>query len=152
MNYTYPSSSAASSLGGLGAGFVACYFVFVLLLMVLMIVVFWKLFAKAGYSGWLSLLMLVPLVNFGMLLFLAFAEWPVLRELQSFKSGSGYGVTGYPPPVYQPPAQPQGYGAPPPPARGPAGPGYAPPVPNAQPPGYGPVAPAPAADPPRRLR
>ena len=43
---------------------------------------FWKIFSKAGYSGALSLLMLIPLVNLIMVFFLAFAEWPALKNAQ----------------------------------------------------------------------
>ncbi len=39
----------------------------------------WKIFGKAGFSPWLSLLMLVPVVSLVLLYFLAFAEWPSLR-------------------------------------------------------------------------
>jgi hypothetical protein len=41
----------------------------------------WKIYSKAGYSGWLSLLMFLPLVNIGMLFFLALADWPALRRV-----------------------------------------------------------------------
>ena len=41
---------------------------------------FSRIFAKAGYSGALALLMLVPVVNLIMLYFLAFADWPALRN------------------------------------------------------------------------
>lgn len=40
------------------------------------IVPFWFIFSKAGYSKWLSLLMLVPLLNVMLLYFLAFTKWP----------------------------------------------------------------------------
>jgi ABC-type anion transport system duplicated permease subunit len=43
------------------------------------IVPFWFIFAKAGYSRWLSLLLLIPLVNVGILYFLAFSSWPAVR-------------------------------------------------------------------------
>lgn len=46
----------------------------------LIIVPFWSIFRKAGYTPWLSVLMVVPLVNFVMLYFLAFSNWPKLRE------------------------------------------------------------------------
>ena len=39
---------------------------------------FWFIFSKAGYSKWLSLLMVVPLVNVILLYFLAFSQWPSL--------------------------------------------------------------------------
>ncbi len=38
---------------------------------------------KAGYSFWNGLWMLVPLGNIGFILFLCFAEWPVLAELEA---------------------------------------------------------------------
>ena len=41
---------------------------------------FWKIYSKAGYSGALSLLMLIPILNLIMLFFLAFAEWPILKN------------------------------------------------------------------------
>ena len=44
------------------------------------VVPFWKIFSKAGFSGALSLLMLVPLVNLVMIFVLAFAPWPSLKN------------------------------------------------------------------------
>jgi hypothetical protein len=41
------------------------------------IVPYWKIFSKAGFSGWLSLLMLVPLVNLIVLYVVAFSPWRV---------------------------------------------------------------------------
>ena len=57
--------------------------VLICLLVVLFVWVYFRIFSKAGFSGWLALLMLVPLVNVGMLFFLAFAEWPALRNRQN---------------------------------------------------------------------
>jgi len=45
------------------------------------IIIFWKIFSKAGYSGALSLLMLIPIANLVMLCILAFGEWPIYQEL-----------------------------------------------------------------------
>jgi len=39
----------------------------------------WRMFQRAGYSGALSLLMLLPVVNVIVLLWFAFSDWPVLR-------------------------------------------------------------------------
>jgi len=47
-----------------------------LVMAVVVILPFWFIFSKAGYSKWLSLLMVVPLVNVILLYFLAFAKWP----------------------------------------------------------------------------
>jgi len=48
----------------------------VILLVVLLVVPYWKIFGKAGFSPWLALGMLVPLANFVLLFYLAFATWP----------------------------------------------------------------------------
>lgn len=52
-----------------------------LLALILVVVPFWKICEKAGYSGWLSLLIMVPLVNIGFLFYLAFSDWPRDRNL-----------------------------------------------------------------------
>lgn len=60
----------------------------------LTVFVFWRIFKRAGYGGLLGLLMLVPGVNVAMMLYLAFAEWPVLkrvRELEVLTTGSATG-------------------------------------------------------------
>jgi Kef-type K+ transport system membrane component KefB len=44
-----------------------------------------KIFSKAGYSWALGLLMLIPIVNIIMAFFLAFANWPVQKELRRLK-------------------------------------------------------------------
>lgn len=51
-----------------------------LIMAALVIVPFWFIFSKAGYSKWLSLLMVVPLVNVIALYFLAFSQWPSQRN------------------------------------------------------------------------
>ena len=40
-----------------------------------LIIPYWKIFSKAGFSGWLSLLILIPLVNLIVLYVVAFSEW-----------------------------------------------------------------------------
>jgi len=55
----------------------------IIVLMALVVVVpFWRIFSKAGFSGALSLLMFVPILNVIMIFFLAFAEWPALKQKQ----------------------------------------------------------------------
>ena len=51
----------------------------VLILIVLVIIPYWKLWQRTGHSGWWALLMLVPLANLISLWVLAFKEWPALR-------------------------------------------------------------------------
>ncbi len=70
--------------------------IFLLLLLVLIsftvivvtaikILVFCKIFSKAGYSWAIGLLVLIPVATLIMVLFLAFADWPVRRELGKLK-------------------------------------------------------------------
>jgi uncharacterized oligopeptide transporter (OPT) family protein len=49
----------------------------------------WTIAAKAGYSGALSLLMLIPLVNLIIVLMFAFSEWPIQRELREARARGG---------------------------------------------------------------
>ena len=63
---------------GLPELLVICFvMVFVLLLIVFP---YWKIFGKAGFPSWFGILMVIPIVNIGMLFFLAFADWPSLRQ------------------------------------------------------------------------
>jgi len=71
----------AQMLAAMGP-FFATFGLVMLLVCVFMIFCYWKIFSKAGYSGALSLLMLVPLVNLIVFIWFAFAEWPVLKGQQ----------------------------------------------------------------------
>jgi hypothetical protein len=55
-------------------------------LLILSLWINWTIASKAGYSGALSLLMLIPLVNIIIILMFAFSEWPVQRELREAKT------------------------------------------------------------------
>lgn len=68
---------------GLFTGVFGCSLV--ILFLVFAVVVWWKIFAKAGYGGALGLLMLIPGVNLVMLCILAFGQWPVLREVEDMR-------------------------------------------------------------------
>jgi len=62
------------------------------------VIVYWRIFAKAGYSGALGLLMFVPIANIVMLCVLAFAEWPIYKELNYLRQQVGRGPQSQPPP------------------------------------------------------
>jgi hypothetical protein len=51
-----------------------------LVLGLVLIIPFWQLFSKAGYSGWWSLLMVVPFLNLITVYVLAFSNWPALKK------------------------------------------------------------------------
>jgi hypothetical protein len=92
------SSGQAAAIGGT--------FLLISLLIGLVVAVFsifcwWKIFSKAGYSGALSLLLIIPIANLVVFLILAFGEWPILAELNARRQQASY-----------PPAQPGGGYAP----------------------------------------
>jgi len=39
----------------------------------------WRIVTKMGYAGILALGFFIPIVNIGLVLFLAFSEWPIER-------------------------------------------------------------------------
>lgn len=60
----------------------------VMIIVAVKILIFCKIFSKTGYNWALGLLILVPIANIVMLFVLAFAEWPIQRELRSYKQQS----------------------------------------------------------------
>lgn len=40
----------------------------------------WRICAKAGFPGWYSLAVLIPILNLLFLYYLAFASWPAVVE------------------------------------------------------------------------
>ena len=89
---------AIAAIGGIVAALVILFIVLVCL--VVKAIIWWKIFAKAGYAGALGLLMLIPIVDIIMAFVLAFGQWPIHRELEHLKQWHG----GSPPPGPQPPA------------------------------------------------
>jgi len=63
----------------------------ILVLAVVVALIVWRICSKAGYPGALGLLIFIPTVNLVLLLFLAFAKWPIERELEGYKHSSGSG-------------------------------------------------------------
>lgn len=53
---------------------------FLLIGAALVVVPFWKIYSKAGFSKWLSLLMIFPLINLIVLYVVAFSSWPAHRQ------------------------------------------------------------------------
>jgi len=49
------------------------------------VLIFCKISSKAGYSWALGLLMLVPIADIIMAFFLAFADWPIQKQLRKLK-------------------------------------------------------------------
>jgi len=53
------------------------------ILFVIPVLAFWKICSKAGFPAPLGLLMLVPVANVVLPLYLAFADWPALGHRAS---------------------------------------------------------------------
>lgn len=71
------------------------------------IIVWWRIFSKAGYSGAMSLLLFVPIANIIVICMLAFAEWPILKELNALRQNARGSYAQFP--ANQPyPQGPQG--------------------------------------------
>ncbi len=49
------------------------------------LIIWCKLFSKAGYDWATGLLVLVPIANLVVAFYLAFADWPVLKELRQLR-------------------------------------------------------------------
>ena len=143
------AAGALGAVGGLLAGGIVVFAIIFLVLAILPIIAYWKIIAKTGNAGPLALLLLIPLVNLIVIYWLAFGDWPALRQGAAggapgtypgqYPPPQQYPQQGYPPPQFQP--QPQRFQAPlpyPPPAAPP----QMPTPPSVQP---RPTAPPPAA-------
>ena len=53
---------------------------FWLLTAIILIIPYWRICQRIGWSPWLSLLMALPLVNVIFLYILAFADWPLQKR------------------------------------------------------------------------
>ena len=67
---------------------------FGLLISIVVLIPYWFIFKKAGFSPFLALLMFLPIINLVMLYFLAFSRWNVVSAAQVYP--------GPPPVPYQP--------------------------------------------------
>ncbi len=91
-------NNTSQDYGGATAAMMGTFFIvwvlFLLAITALFIWFYWRIFTKAGFSGALSLLNLVPAVGpLICILILAFGEWPALQ------GGSTPKATGYAPPT-----------------------------------------------------
>ena len=56
-----------------------------LIVLIIKILIYCKIFSKAGYCWAIGLLMLVPIANIIMPFILAFGDWPIQKELRLLK-------------------------------------------------------------------
>lgn len=102
MNSAQDQANAAGALAGMmGLGMILFVVVFWLAVMAFLIWLFYRIFTKAGMSGGLAFLLLIP--GLGPLIaicILAFGEWKVIPAPQTY---------GGLPPTYPPPSYPPSY-------------------------------------------
>ena len=105
MYSSSPSDSGASAAATLGT-FLLIWVIISVAIYILVIVAWWKIASKAGYSGAWALIIFVPFISFIFFLIFAFSKWPVLQELEQRRMQGGF-----PPnvPVGGPPYPPQQY-------------------------------------------
>lgn len=63
-------------------------FLFMLLFLAAMLIPYWFIFKKAGFSPWLAVLMALPLANIVVLYILAFTPWNVASASQTLPPAS----------------------------------------------------------------
>ncbi|HVT13137.1 MAG TPA: hypothetical protein VHE55_12810 [Fimbriimonadaceae bacterium] len=80
----------------IAAGSFGAILIFEMVLVVLMVVVYWKIATKAGYPGWYALAVIVPCLNLILFIAFAFSEWPIERELKHLRSLQSNQPNAYP--------------------------------------------------------
>ncbi len=78
--------SVGSWFGTFAAGAFGLAFALIGLLFLIFFIIVWcRIWSKTGNSGFLGLLMFIPLVNFIMMMVLAFSDWPLQKEVRALK-------------------------------------------------------------------
>lgn len=52
------------------------HWLWMLIIAFIVIIPSWRICQRAGYSGWLGILAIVPMINLALLYFMAFSSWP----------------------------------------------------------------------------
>jgi len=106
-NKEYKMSDYSSANGIVGAllGSFLIVLIISLVVTIFFAIVYWKIFAKAGYSGAMGLLMFIPIANLIVLCVLAFGEWPIYKELNALRAQPPRSPQYIPTPQY--PSSPQ---------------------------------------------
>jgi hypothetical protein len=92
----------ANMMTGMGAGIILFAILVGLAFAIFFVFLFWRILAKAGLAGALSLLIIVPFGGIVVLCILAFAQWNVVPLAPQY----GALPPTYPPPPAYPPAPP----------------------------------------------
>ena len=99
-------SSESQSVATILTAYFAIIGIIMVASIIFSVIIYWRIFSKAGFSGALGLLMLVPIANIVMLCILAFAEWPIYQELNMLRQRvATMGGPQFPPQSPYPPNQ-----------------------------------------------
>jgi hypothetical protein len=98
MNYGSSDSTAAA--GGVVLAALLIPIIISLAITIFILICNWRIVSKAGYSGALSLLMLIPIANIIVYIIFAFSKWPIQQELELRRSQQGGVPASGPPPAY----------------------------------------------------
>jgi heme/copper-type cytochrome/quinol oxidase subunit 2 len=103
---TYDTSSVNT---GALTGIILSSVIFSLIAIVFAVIIYWRIFAKAGYSGAMGLLMFVPIANIIVLCILAFGTWPIYKELNYLRQQVAQGQQNAAHPQQYQPSSPAAY-------------------------------------------
>jgi hypothetical protein len=93
--YNYGTSTVNT---GALTGIILSSTIFGLIVIVFAVIIYWRIFSKAGYSGAMGLLMFVPIANIIALCILAFGTWPIYKELNYLRQQVAQGQRFQAPP------------------------------------------------------
>lgn len=79
---------------GLGLVFIGLYLFIIVTVVAFTIWMWWRIFEKTGYGGWMGILMFVPIANFVLFIMLAFGKWPIERENEVLRAQAGGAQAG----------------------------------------------------------
>ena len=95
-----PNYDTGTTNAGAVTGIILSSVIFSLIAIIFFVIIYWRIFSKAGYSGALSLLMFIPIANIIVLCVLAFGKWPIHKELNYLRQQVAQGQR-YPAPPMQ---------------------------------------------------
>jgi hypothetical protein len=104
----YNNGTSTVNTGAI-TGIILSSVIFGVIAIVFAVIIYWRIFSKAGYSGAMGLLMFVPIANIIVLCILAFGNWPIYKELNYLRQQVAQGQRSPAPPQQYQSSSPVGY-------------------------------------------
>lgn len=76
MDEAYKMMQHSMINSAMGSG----HWLWMLMIALIVIIPTWRICQRIGYSGWMGLLILFPLINLVLFYFIAFSDWPVNKK------------------------------------------------------------------------